>query len=104
MQAAIENEPLITIERGEVDGLPPEDWSSVIIATGPLTSPALSEAISSLTGEDSLAFFDAIAPIVTKDSIDFDKAWFQSRYDKGEGSDYINCPMDEAQYNAFSTP
>lgn len=101
VQAAIENEPLITIERGEVDGLPPEDWSSVIIATGPLTSPALSEAISSLTGEDSLAFFDAIAPIVTKDSIDFDKAWFQSRYDKGEGSDYINCPMDEAQYNAF---
>lgn len=101
VQAAIENEPLITIERGEVDGLPPEDWSSVIIATGPLTSPALSNAISGLTGEDSLAFFDAIAPIVTKDSIDFDKAWFQSRYDKGEGSDYINCPMDEAQYNAF---
>lgn len=101
VQTAIENEPLITIERGEVDGLPPEDWSSVIIATGPLTSPALSNAISGLTGEDSLAFFDAIAPIVTKDSIDFDKAWFQSRYDKGEGSDYINCPMDEVQYNAF---
>lgn len=101
VQTAIENEPLITIERGEVDGLPPEDWSSVIVATGPLTSPALSDAISGLTGEDSLAFFDAIAPIVTKDSIDFDKAWFQSRYDKGEGSDYINCPMDESQYNAF---
>ena len=101
VQAAIENEPLITIERGEVDGLPPDDWSSVIIATGPLTSPALSEAISTLTGEESLAFFDAIAPIVTKDSIDFDKAWFQSRYDKGEGSDYVNCPMDQAQYNTF---
>ncbi|MDE0800690.1 MAG: methylenetetrahydrofolate--tRNA-(uracil(54)-C(5))-methyltransferase (FADH(2)-oxidizing) TrmFO [Rhodospirillaceae bacterium] len=101
VQSAIENQPLITIERGEVDGLPPEDWSSVIIATGPLTSQDLSGAISSLTGEDSLAFFDAIAPIVTKDSIDFDKAWFQSRYDKGEGSDYINCPMDEAQYNTF---
>ncbi|NKB45622.1 MAG: methylenetetrahydrofolate--tRNA-(uracil(54)-C(5))-methyltransferase (FADH(2)-oxidizing) TrmFO [Alphaproteobacteria bacterium] len=101
VQATIEQEPLISIERGEVDGLPPEDWSSVIIATGPLTSPALSEAISTLTGEESLAFFDAIAPIVTKDSIDFDKAWFQSRYDKGEGSDYINCPMDQTQYNTF---
>lgn len=101
VQSAIENEPLISIEREEVDGLPPEDWTNVIIATGPLTSPALSEAISKLTGEESLAFFDAIAPIVTKDSIDFDKAWFQSRYDKGEGSDYINCPMDQEQYNAF---
>lgn len=101
VHAAIEKEPLVTIERGEVDGLPPDDWSSVIIATGPLTSPSLSEAISTLTGEESLAFFDAIAPIVTKDSIDFDKAWFQSRYDKGEGSDYVNCPMDQAQYNAF---
>lgn len=101
VQKAIENEPLITIERGEVDGLPPENWDSVIIATGPLTSPALSTAIAELTGEDSLAFFDAIAPIVTKDSVDFDIAWFQSRYDKGEGSDYINCPMDEEQYNTF---
>ncbi|MEQ8736544.1 MAG: methylenetetrahydrofolate--tRNA-(uracil(54)-C(5))-methyltransferase (FADH(2)-oxidizing) TrmFO [Rhodospirillaceae bacterium] len=98
---AIENSPLITIAREEIAGLPPEDWDSVIIATGPLTSPALSEAICGLTGEDSLAFFDAIAPIVTKDSIDFEKAWFQSRYDKGEGSDYINCPMDQAQYNTF---
>ncbi len=101
VHAAIESHPLITLAREEVAGLPPEDWDSVIIATGPLTSPALSEAICSLTGEDSLAFFDAIAPIVTKDSIDFDKAWFQSRYDKGEGSDYINCPMDQAQYNTF---
>ncbi|MDG2244016.1 MAG: methylenetetrahydrofolate--tRNA-(uracil(54)-C(5))-methyltransferase (FADH(2)-oxidizing) TrmFO [Rhodospirillaceae bacterium] len=101
VQTAIENEPLITIERGEVDGLPPDDWSSVIIATGPLTSPDLSGTICELTGEESLAFFDAIAPIVTKDSIDFEKAWFQSRYDKGEGSDYINCPMDQTQYNAF---
>ncbi|MGB1877510.1 MAG: methylenetetrahydrofolate--tRNA-(uracil(54)-C(5))-methyltransferase (FADH(2)-oxidizing) TrmFO [Rhodospirillaceae bacterium] len=101
VQAAIENVPLITIERGEIDGLPPDDWSSVIIATGPLTSPALSDAVCKITGEESLAFFDAIAPIVTKDSIDFDKAWFQSRYDKGEGSDYVNCPMDQTQYNAF---
>jgi methylenetetrahydrofolate--tRNA-(uracil-5-)-methyltransferase len=98
---ALEAHPLITIERGEVAGLPPEDWDSVIIATGPLTSPALAEAIAELTDETALAFFDAIAPIVYKDSIDFDTAWFQSRYDKGTGKDYINCPMTEAQYFAF---
>lgn len=105
VQAALEAHPLVTIERSEVPGLPPEDWHSVIIATGPLTSPALSQAILDLTGEDALAFFDAIAPIVTKESIDFDVAWFQSRYDKvgpgGDGADYINCPMTEEQYNAF---
>lgn len=93
--------PLVTIEREEIAGLPPESWQSVVLATGPLTSPALSDAILELTGEDSLAFFDAIAPVVHKNSIDFSKAWFQSRYDKGDGADYINCPMDEAQYNAF---
>lgn len=98
---ALEAHPLITIERAEVPGLPPEDWDSVIIATGPLTSPALAEAIAELTDETALAFFDAIAPIVYKDSIDFDTAWFQSRYDKGTGKDYINCPMTEAQYFAF---
>ena len=103
--AALQAHPLITIERGEIDGLPPEDWDSVIIATGPLTSPALAQAILALTGEDALAFFDAIAPIIHFDSIDMDKAWFQSRYDKvgpgGTGKDYINCAMDEGQYNAF---
>ena len=103
--AAIEAEPLIEIERGEIAGLPPEDWPDTIVATGPLTSPPLADAIRALTGEDSLAFFDAIAPIVYRESIDFDVAWFQSRYDKagpaGTGSDYINCPMDEAQYDAF---
>ena len=97
--------PLVTIERGEVAGLPPDDWDSVIVATGPLTSPALSEAILKLTGEENLAFFDAIAPIVYRHSIDMDRAWFQSRYDKagpgGSGKDYINCPLDEAQYRAF---
>ncbi len=98
---ALEAHELITIEREEVSGLPPEDWDSVIVATGPLTSPALSEAILELCGEDSLAFFDAIAPIIYKDSIDFDIAWFQSRYDKGEGADYINLPMDQAQYEGF---
>jgi methylenetetrahydrofolate--tRNA-(uracil-5-)-methyltransferase len=97
--------PLITLERGEISSLPPADWDNVIIATGPLTSPALAQAIRSLTGEESLAFFDAIAPIVHRESINMDVAWFQSRYDKvgpgGTGKDYINCPMNEAQYGAF---
>ncbi|WP_373460202.1 methylenetetrahydrofolate--tRNA-(uracil(54)-C(5))-methyltransferase (FADH(2)-oxidizing) TrmFO [Pseudokordiimonas caeni] len=99
--AILSSHPLITIERGEVDGLPPAEWDNVIVATGPLTSPALSEAVLKLTGEDSLAFFDAIAPIVYKDSIDFSKAWYQSRYDKGDGADYINLPMSREQYQAF---
>ena len=99
--AALEAEPLVEIQREEIGGLPPAEWESVIVATGPLTSPALSAAVQKLTGADSLAFFDAIAPIVHKDSIDFTKAWFQSRYDKGEGSDYINCPLDAAGYEAF---
>ncbi|MFM2044323.1 MAG: glucose inhibited division protein [Pseudomonadota bacterium] len=103
--AALESHPLVTIERGEVAGLPPEAWDSVIIATGPLTSPALADAVRDLTGEDQLAFFDAIAPIVHFDSIDLSKAWFQSRYDKpgpgGTGKDYINCAMDKEQYLAF---
>lgn len=97
---ALEKHPLITIERGEIE-TPPDDWASVIIATGPLTSPALAQTIQTLGGEEQLAFFDAIAPIIHKDSIDFDTVWLQSRYDKGEGSDYINCPMDAAQYEAF---
>jgi len=101
VEAAIRAEPLIAIERGVVETLPPEDWGSVVIATGPLTAAPLAEAIRAETGTDSLAFFDAIAPIVYKDSIDFSKAWFQSRYDKGDGADYINCAMDEAQYRAF---
>ncbi|MEE8306978.1 MAG: methylenetetrahydrofolate--tRNA-(uracil(54)-C(5))-methyltransferase (FADH(2)-oxidizing) TrmFO, partial [Gammaproteobacteria bacterium] len=101
----LHSHPLVEIERGEIAGQPPADWDSVIIATGPLTSPALGEAVQALTGEEELAFFDAIAPIVHKDSVDMDTCWFQSRYDKagpgGTGADYINCPMDEAQYNAF---
>ena len=98
---AIEDEPLITVVREEVAGAPPADWEQVIVATGPLTSPDLAEAIRAMTGEDALAFFDAIAPIVYKDSIDFDVAWFQSRYDRGDGADYVNCPLDEAAYDAF---
>ena len=85
---ALEAHPLVEIDRREVAGLPPTSWDSVIIATGPLTSPALAAAVRGLTGEAELAFFDAIAPIVYKDSIDFDIAWFQSRYDKaGPGGD-----------------
>ncbi len=101
----LETHPNITVERGEVAGLPPAEWDNVIVATGPLTSPALSAAILKLTGEDALSFFDAIAPIVHADSIDFDIAWRQSRYDKaGPGGDteaYVNCPMTKDQYEAF---
>ncbi|GJE55301.1 MULTISPECIES: methylenetetrahydrofolate--tRNA-(uracil(54)-C(5))-methyltransferase (FADH(2)-oxidizing) TrmFO [Methylobacterium] len=103
--AALEAHPNVTVCREEIDGLPPADWDQVIVATGPLTSPALAEAIAGLTGAESLAFFDAIAPIVHRDSIDMGKAWFQSRYDKagpgGTGADYLNCPMDREQYDAF---
>jgi methylenetetrahydrofolate--tRNA-(uracil-5-)-methyltransferase len=102
--AALEGESLIDIRREEIFNPPPE-WDNVIIATGPLTSPALADAIRALTGEDALAFFDAIAPIVHRDSIDFGIAWFQSRYDKagpaGSGADYINCPLTGVQYDAF---
>ncbi|MEQ1812492.1 MAG: methylenetetrahydrofolate--tRNA-(uracil(54)-C(5))-methyltransferase (FADH(2)-oxidizing) TrmFO, partial [Terricaulis sp.] len=106
--AALTAHPLVSIERGEVkslDALLTSDDDKVIFSTGPLTSPSLADSIRNLTGEDSLAFFDAIAPIVHADSIDFDIAWKQSRYDKeGPGGDkaaYVNCPMDEAQYTAF---
>ncbi len=101
----LEQHPNVTLVRGEVEGLPPEEWGPCIVATGPLTAPALAEGIRGLTGAESLAFFDAIAPIVHRDSIDMDVAWFQSRYDKpgpgGTGADYLNCPMDRAQYEAF---
>jgi methylenetetrahydrofolate--tRNA-(uracil-5-)-methyltransferase len=102
--AAIKAVPLIEIRREEVV-TPPADWDSVIIATGPLTSAPLAQTIRALTGEDALAFFDAIAPIVHRDSIDFGIAWFQSRYDKagpaGTGADYVNCPLTHAQYETF---
>lgn len=102
----LKNHPLVTVERGEVAGLPPAEWDSVIISTGPLTSPALSKAVLEITNEQSLAFFDAIAPIVFTESIDMEKAWFQSRYDKpgpgGTGKDYINCAFDAKEdYYAF---
>src|SRR5204863_8826327 len=102
--AALEAHPLVQIRREEV-ALPPDEWDSVIVATGPLTSPALADAIRQLTGEEALAFFDAIAPIVYRDSIDMSVAWLQSRYDKagpgGSGADYINCPLTRDQYEGF---
>jgi len=101
VQAALEAHPNIEIVREEIDELPSSDFGYVIVATGPLTSEKMAESILKVTGEDHLSFFDAIAPIVHKDSINFDVAWMQSRYDKGEGKDYVNCPMSEAQYYDF---
>ena len=106
VQDVLLSHPNVTLERELIESLPPEDWGSVIIATGPLTHGPLAEAIRAETGEDSLAFYDAIAPIVYQDSIDFSKAWMQSRWDKGaegigDGADYVNCPLSEEQYNAF---
>jgi methylenetetrahydrofolate--tRNA-(uracil-5-)-methyltransferase len=103
--SALQSHPMIEIRREEIYDLPPAEWESVIIATGPLTSAALADAIRRRTGEDALAFFDAIAPIVHRESIDMSVAWFQSRYDKtgpgGSGVDYINCPLSREQYDAF---
>jgi methylenetetrahydrofolate--tRNA-(uracil-5-)-methyltransferase len=102
---AISANPLIEVRREEIAGLPPDDWDHIIVATGPLTSQPLAGAIGTLTGADALAFFDAIAPIIHRDSIDMTIAWFQSRYDKagpgGSGVDYINCPLTREQYEAF---
>ncbi len=103
--ARLEAHPLVTIAREEVAGLPPAEWDSVVVATGPLTSPALADAILDLTGEGQLSFFDAIAPIVNFESVDMSVAWRQSRYDKegpgGDAAAYINCPLDKEQYDAF---
>jgi methylenetetrahydrofolate--tRNA-(uracil-5-)-methyltransferase len=105
VSAALADHPLIELRREEITGLPPKEWGSVIVATGPLTSAALSAALRETTGEEHLAFFDAIAPIVHRESIDMSIAWFQSRYDKagpaGSGADYINCPMTREQYEGF---
>ncbi len=101
VESALTKHPLVTLRREEIAGLPPDGWDSVIVATGPLTSPPLAEALAELTGRESLSFFDAIAPIVMKESIDFSQAWYQSRYDKGGATDYVNLAMDRAQYEAF---
>ncbi|MGD0190138.1 MAG: methylenetetrahydrofolate--tRNA-(uracil(54)-C(5))-methyltransferase (FADH(2)-oxidizing) TrmFO [Rhizomicrobium sp.] len=102
---ALAGHALIEIRREEISDLPDDRSRPAIIATGPLTSDSLAASIVKATGEDALSFFDAIAPIVHRESIDFSVAWFQSRYDKkgpgGDGADYINCPLDEAQYESF---
>ncbi len=97
----LQRHPNISFEYGELSGLPTNDDGLWIIATGPLTSSALADSILRATGEEYLAFFDAIAPIVSRDSVNMDICWFQSRYDKGEGSDYLNCPLTREQYDAF---
>ncbi|HEY1796428.1 MAG TPA: methylenetetrahydrofolate--tRNA-(uracil(54)-C(5))-methyltransferase (FADH(2)-oxidizing) TrmFO [Stellaceae bacterium] len=101
VEAALAEHPLVEIRREEIAGLPPAQWDEVIVATGPLTSPALADAVAAVTGAEALAFFDAIAPIVHRDTIDFEVAWMQSRYDKGDGADYINLPLDRETYAAF---
>ncbi len=102
---ALKDHPNIKIVQEEVTNVNNSDWKHVIIATGPLTSDNLSQSIKELTGEDGLAFFDAIAPIVHLDSVNMDACWFQSRYDKtgshGTGKDYLNCPMSKEQYETF---
>lgn len=94
----ISDHPLIKLVHGEIDTVPTE--GVVIIASGPLTSDALAASLSELTG-DRLYFYDAIAPIVTAESLDMDKVFAASRYGKGDGADYLNCPLDEAQYHSF---
>jgi methylenetetrahydrofolate--tRNA-(uracil-5-)-methyltransferase len=101
IEQAVAAQPLISLRRGEVSALPATGNGLMIVASGPLTSPPLAQALARLTGEDALFFFDAIAPIVYRDTIDFSQAWFQSRYDRGSGSDYINCPLNRDQYEAF---
>ena len=97
----IKSHPLITIVSEEITKLPSSDADLTIIATGPLTSEALAKDISNAIGGEKLSFYDAIAPVVYKDSIDFTKAWYQSRYDKGDKYDYINCPLSKEQYDEF---
>ncbi len=96
---ALQEHPGVTVARERVDILP--DQGLTIVATGPLTAPSLVESVGAATGLESLAFFDAIAPIVYRDSIDMSVCWMQSRWNKGETKDYINCPMDRPQYEAF---
>ncbi|MGH7443378.1 MAG: methylenetetrahydrofolate--tRNA-(uracil(54)-C(5))-methyltransferase (FADH(2)-oxidizing) TrmFO, partial [Longimicrobiales bacterium] len=98
MTELVTSHPRITIERREITALPA---SHAVIASGPLTSDALTSDLAALLGDDGLAFYDAIAPIVAHDSIDHDRVFAQSRWDKGEGDDYLNCPMDREQYAAF---
>lgn len=97
----LKNHPNITIIHQEITELPAENDGLTIIATGPLTSDSLASDINKIIGGEKLSFYDAIAPVVYKDSIDFNKAWYQSRYDKGDKFDYINCPLNKEEYDAF---
>ena len=97
----ISQNPLIKIENKEFKTLPDKDFGTTIIATGPLTTEELGEDIKTKIGSETLSFYDAIAPVIFKESIDFSKAWYQSRYDKGDKFDYINCPMSQEQYYTF---
>ncbi|MEI6418181.1 MAG: methylenetetrahydrofolate--tRNA-(uracil(54)-C(5))-methyltransferase (FADH(2)-oxidizing) TrmFO, partial [Sphingomonadales bacterium] len=99
--ATLASHPNVTIVREMIAGLPPAEWVNVIIATGPLTAAPLAEAIRDLTGQDALAFFDAIAPVIHVDSINHDVVWRQSRWDRDDTADYLNCPLDKPQYEAF---
>ncbi len=99
--ATLASHPNVTIVREMIAGLPPAEWDNVIIATGPLTAAPLAEAIRDLTGQDALAFFDAIAPVIHVDSINHDVVWRQSRWDRDDTADYLNCPLDKPQYEAF---
>ncbi len=96
----LKEHPLFTLETREAK-LDLEQTNPVILATGPLTSDKLADQLKSLTNSESLHFFDAIAPIVYTESIDMTQAWYQSRYDKGDGTDYLNCPLSEEEYNTF---
>ena len=98
---AIQSHPLITIKNNEITELPSPDFGQTIIATGPLTSDSLAQSILKQINNQALSFYDAIAPVVFKESIDLSKAWYQSRYDKGDKFDYINCPMTKEQYQTF---
>jgi methylenetetrahydrofolate--tRNA-(uracil-5-)-methyltransferase len=100
VEARLAEEENITLHRGEVDALPDDDVAT-LVCTGPLTSDALAQQIAGLCGQERLAFYDAIAPIVEADSIDMEHAYFASRWGKGEGTDYLNCPMTQAEYAAF---
>lgn len=97
----LQHHPNISFINEEITALPGANDGSWVIASGPLSSPALIDAVLEETGGQSLNFYDAIAPVIFKESIDFDKAWYQSRYDKGDKFDYINCPLTKEQYNQF---
>ena len=97
----LRSHPLVDVCSEEIGALPPPEFGETIVATGPLTSDKLAADILRHIDNQSLSFYDAIAPVVYKDSINMDVAWYQSRYDKGEGRDYINCPLNKEQYYAF---